>query len=414
MKHIGARQSDAAVSISKISLSALLAETTAVQALGTMAVLIIPALAPAVAGSLGVPTSHIGYQVGLVYFTAMLASVVAGTLVGRLGPCRTSQVSMVLAATGCLVASIPHVVTVMLGSLIIGSAYGLINPAASQLLIRHSPPERRNLIFSVKQTGVPLGGIAAGLIGPSVALSLGWSAALWGVAAVCILVAAVSQRGRASLDGDGNSAVRKKFSSFDTLYTVIKIKTLWWLALSSFFFSAVQLCVVAFLVALLVQDLGFSLIGAGAVLACVQVSGAVGRITWGVVADWVHDGTAVLLGLAGMMVAASAVVMLFVVDWPSWLAVGPFIILGVSAVGWNGVYLSEVARLSPPQTVSATTGAAMFFTFSGVVFGPSVFSILHSVLNSYLRSYAFLVVISLMGAFMLLKVRRSEKNPPRS
>lgn len=387
-----------------VNLPALLAETTAVQALGTMAVLAIPALAPAVAAELNVPASQIGYQVGLVYLAAMLASLVAGALVAAAGPCRTGQVSMGLNAVGCLTASIPHVGAVMAGSLMIGCAYGFINPAASELLIRHSPPERRNLIFSVKQTGVPLGGMAAGLIGPSVALAFGWSAVLWIVAAACLLAAAASQPGRESLDGDRAPVGRRVFS-LDALRTVARSKSLRWLALASFCFSAVQLCLVAFLVVLLVEDLGFDLVAAGAALAAVQVAGAAGRVLWGAVADRLRDGSAVLLGLAGIMAVASATVVIFVACWPTSWTVALFLVLGASAIGWNGVYLSEIARLSPPQSVGATTGAAMFFTFTGVVFGPAIFSMLHEVLGSYIRSYGFLAGLSIAGAAMVLAVR---------
>jgi hypothetical protein len=82
-----------------------------------------------------------------------------------------------------------------------------------------------------------------------------------------------------------------------------------------------------------------------------------------------------------------------------------FLTLGLSAVGWNGLYLSEVARLSPSEEVGATTGAAMFFTFTGVVVGPALFSIVHDAVGSYIRTYALLVAVSLAGAVMVGSVR---------
>ena len=83
------------------SLPWLLTETTIIQALGTAAVLTVPALAPAVALTLGVPSSFVGYQVGLVYLAAMLSSLVGGAVVSRWGPCRTGQTAMALTAAGC-------------------------------------------------------------------------------------------------------------------------------------------------------------------------------------------------------------------------------------------------------------------------------------------------------------------------
>src|SRR5262249_40658435 len=158
-------------------------------------------------------------------------------------------------------------------------------------------------------------------------------------------------------------------------------RKLLWLSLSSFCFAAVQLCVIAFLVALLVEELGFSLVNAGIILAAVQICGAAGRVLWGAAADKLRDGMPVLFGLGVMMSAASLAVVAFVSAWPTFLIPVPFLILGLSAAGWNGVYLSEVARHSPVHAVSATTGAAMFFTFAGVVICPPVFSLLHGVLG---------------------------------
>ena len=384
-----------------MSLPALLAETFSVQALGTMAVLTIPALAPAVAQTLGVSTVQVGYQVAVIYIAAMLGSLSAGACVATFGPSRTGQIAMLLDAAGCLVASLATIPAIVAGSLLIGCAYGLINPAASELLNRYSPPNRRNLIFSIKQTGVPA---AAGLVGPTLALAAGWHAVLWAVAAACVVVAVAAQPGRAALDARRGGAGTGTGFSLDALRGVFASAQLRWLALSSFCFSAVQLCVVAFLVALLVEDLGFDLVAAGAMLAVVQVAGAGGRVLWGLVADLLRDGLAVLLALAVVMTVAAVVVVL-APTLPLGVTLGAFVVLGLTAVAWNGVYLSEVARLSPAQGVSATTGAAMFVTFTGVLFGPTLFSALHGPVRTYTAAYALLVAISLAAAAMIAAIR---------
>ncbi|HEY0525583.1 MAG TPA: MFS transporter [Stellaceae bacterium] len=389
-------------------LGGLLVETTAVQALSTMAVLTIPAIAPKVAEAIGMPASSVGYQISVLYLAAMASSLVAGTVVGRLGPCRTSQFAMLLVALGCMIASIPYSASVAFGSFVIGVAYGFPNPAASELLSRHVPPGRRNLVFSIKQTGVPLGGMAAGLIGPSVAIAFGWQAALWLVALASVLVAAASQPMRAALDAHRDRSARSRLS-FDALRTVRRDPALLRLALSSFFFSAIQLCVIAFLVVLLVQEVGLDLVAAGMILAAVQIAGAVGRLLWGWIADRIGDGLAVLLGLAVVMAGGSAAVIAFSPSWPL-PAIGlVFVVLGLSAVGWNGVYLSEIARLSPARAVSSLTGAAMFITFSGVVISPVLFSALHAVLGSYTRSYGLLVLFGLVGAALVAGVRGKKR-----
>ncbi|HYS90946.1 MAG TPA: hypothetical protein VEN78_39025, partial [Bradyrhizobium sp.] len=87
------------------NLLGLLAETTAIQAVGTMAVLVVPTIAPKIADALAVPAGRVGFQISLLYLAAMFGSLSAATSVARLGPCRTGQVAMLLTAAGCMLAA---------------------------------------------------------------------------------------------------------------------------------------------------------------------------------------------------------------------------------------------------------------------------------------------------------------------
>lgn len=394
-------------------LAGIVASATLVQALASMAVLAVPALAPAIAAGLGVPGSVVGFQISLLYLAATLGSLFGGTLVGRLGACRTSQLCMVATAAGCLTAAVPTLPTLALGSLVIGAAYGLPNPSASHLLARHTPPARRNFVFSIKQTGVPLGGMAAGLVAPPVAVAFGWQTALVLVAAAALAVAAIEQPMRARLDRDRDPAAPLLRLPPDGLAEVIRQPPLRRLSLAAFCFSGIQLCVMGFLVVLLVEELNVDPIAAGMLLACVQAAGVVGRIVWGLVADRIADGLLVLAGLGTVMLVASAAVMMLSGSASLALMVALNLLLGLTAVGWNGVFMAEVARLSPPGRIGAITGSAMFVTFMGVMVAPAVFSMLHDLLGSYAACYGLLAVLGLTGLLASAGARRAAAGAPR-
>jgi predicted MFS family arabinose efflux permease len=235
---------------------------------------------------------------------------------------------------------------------------------------------------------------------------VGWSAPLWIIAAVGLALALAAQSHRAIFDAHRDVSAKLRGLSLAGLRAVWKNPPLLRLALASFCFAAIQLCLLAFLVVLLVEELGFDLVAAGAILAAVQVVGALGRILWGVLADRLRNGLAVLFGLALMMAAASAAIIGLTPAWPALLVVAVFQVLGVAAVGWNGVFLSEIARLSPPGAIGSTTGAAMFLTFMGVVTGPPLFSGLHALLRSYAWSYALLVLFALAAAVLIRAAQR--------
>jgi MFS family permease len=384
----------------------VLAVTIMVQANAAFAALSLAAIAPVVGRALDVPASLIGIQISLVYGGAAVSSLFSGGLVPRYGACRFSQFSMLLVAAGCALATIPTLGTLILGSMVVGVGYGMTNPSASTLLIRFAPVHRRNLIFSIKQTGVPLGGVMAGLIAPTVALAFGWWAAPATVAVLALLMAAGLETVRESWDRDREPEAPAGQSPIEGLRLVWRIPALRWLSKACFWFSLTQLCLIGFLVTLLVEDVGFSLIEAGFLLSAAQVAGAVGRVSWGWVADRVGDGLGVLVVLGLLMVLGSGLMMMLGPTWSPFAVQLIVVLLGATAVGWNGVYIAEVARLSPKGKVSTATGGSLSIIFAGVLVGPSLFAALYTSLGSYPATFVLTAMASLAGALSAVVARR--------
>lgn len=392
---------------SAATVALVLSATTTVQALLTLACLALPAVAPAVAASLGIDPSLIGLQVSIVYGGAMLTSLAGGTIVRRLGACRTSQTALLFAAAGSALATVPAVPAIAVAAVLIGLGYGLTNPAGSHLLASTGAQKNRNLIFSIRQTGVPLGGLVAGLMAPAIAVAWGWQAAVATVAVLALTVAAALQPMRSRWDADRDPLTRLRHNPLNGVGLVWRRPPLRWLSLAAFCFSIVQLCLSTFLVTMLVADVGLALVQAGAILSAVQVSGVVGRLLWGFVADRVGNGMTVLMGLAVAMAAAAALTGQLAPDWPSPAIVGVLLLFGVTAIGWNGVYLAEVARMTPIEQVGRVTGASLFFTFGGVLLGPTSFTAVYSGIGSYTTTYGLLGVLALVGLGLALLARRS-------
>ena len=79
---------------------------------------------------------------------------------------------------------------------------------------------------------------------------------------------------------------------------------------------------------------------------------------------------------------------------------------GATAIGWNGVQLSQVARHAPPGQAGAVTGASGFLTFTGVVLGPPLFAVLAGVTGSYRAGFAAFGTLSILCGLWLLVTRR--------
>src|SRR3990167_9218835 len=164
----------------------MLGITLAIQAMVSMALLTLPVMAPVVAAALGISSVYVGVYVAIVYVGAMLASLAAGAAVARFGAIRVSQAGLLACALGLALCAVNSVPVIALGALLIGIGYGPVTPASSHLLARTTPARRLSLVFSVKQTGVPLGGVLAGLIVPSLLLVTGWQGALLLVSLLCL------------------------------------------------------------------------------------------------------------------------------------------------------------------------------------------------------------------------------------
>jgi hypothetical protein len=88
-------------------------------------------------------------------------------------------------------------------------------------------------------------------------------------------------------------------------------------------------------------------------------------------------------------------------------------LFGGTAIGWNGVQLSEIARRAPPGLAGAVTGAGGFITFAGVVIGPPLFAALSAVTQGYRTGYLMMAGVSLVAATML-HLRKPTRATPAS
>ncbi|MBU0589828.1 MAG: MFS transporter [Gammaproteobacteria bacterium] len=374
----------------------------------SMALLTLPVMAPVVGSALGVSSAYVGVYVALVYAGAMLASLSAGTAVARFGAIRVSQVGLMLCALGLALCAVNSVPVIALGAVFIGMGYGPVTPASSHLLALSTPAHRMSLVFSLKQTGVPLGGVLAGVVIPGVLLVTGWQSALLLVALLCVLCAVMSQPLRAELDADRNPKSPLMLGSLaQPIRLVLRHRGLTTLAMCSFVFSATQLSLVTYLVTYLYDSLAYGLIAAGFALSVSQVAGMGGRVFWGYVADRFLGARLMLAALGGLMALCCVATALFDAAMPRALVLTILAVFGASAIGWNGVYLAEVARQAPKGQASLATGGTLAVTFLGVVLGPPVFGALSGLFGSYRAGYAALAVPALLCCVLLVRQKHS-------
>ncbi|WP_353183725.1 MFS transporter [Bosea sp. (in: a-proteobacteria)] len=382
-----------------------LSATLLVQVASSFAAAAIPLLGPILTLRWGLAPENIGYisamtSAGICWFLAC-----GGPMLDHYGPVRTLQLGLACVALGLALLAQPVAAVGLAGALLVGLGLAPNTPAGSQILMRAAPPRHRTLVFSIKQAGVPLGGAMAGLAVAPLVLAFGFSgtvAALIAVVLACALLAQIFQR---RLDRESGT-VRKRWArmflsptSFGRAARIVSAHpSLPMLTAIGVAFSITQACVTAFTATFMVTQHGRSLTEAGAYMAVLLTASTIARIFFGWVADRLGSGQSLLCALA---LGASAAILLMV-----WLAAGHplliygcMILVGATTMGWNGVHMAELARISPPELIGDVTSGASLFGFVGSVCGPLVFAFLASRTDSFAWSY--LLVAGQLGAFGL-------------
>ena len=344
---------------------------------------VLPAiLAPAIFDDLLINPSWLGVYVGIIAFVALTVQVGCGSFIIRYGSLRISQISLLSTGIGLALAT-PGFTSLMILSAVAIGASASSTPASSHLLGRYSPAQYAPLVFSIKQTAVPLGLLSAGLLGPFLTEAYDWRVALLAVAGACLAFTLALESFRAKFDKDRDESKKIHLSDFrGTVTLVLSKKPLRSLAFGCFAFVGLQATFVAFFVIYL-TDIGYSLIEAGAVFSIATAVAIPGRIFWGWMSSWLVQPRAMLGILALLMFVAAGLTSCFDASWSTWQVLLVAVLVSASVFSWHGVTLAEAARLAPSSMRGTVTGGVLSFgQFGGLVL-PLFYSLILSLTGSY-------------------------------
>ena len=385
-----------------LNLYLALGAMTVQQSFATVGRSTVPLIASAIILDLGVVPALVGVYLAIGSVAGFIATMGCGGFIVRYGALRMTQVGMVALSVGLVVTTAGWLPLFALGAFVGGLGQALSTPSSSHLLGRLSPARLAPLIFSIKQTGVPVGLMLAGIAAPALVVAGGWRMTLLVVAGACFLTVVALQPLRARFDTDRNPA--QPLSPADiraNVAGVLRDPALRRLCLAMFSFVGLQSLFTGFFVLYLVRGLGYDLERAGLVFAIAVGVAVPARVGWGWLASrFVRPAT--LLAVLGIGMAGAAV-LAAIVDpaWPTWVTVLIATAFSVTAVSWHGVLLAEVARLSPPGRIGATTGAVLAFGDAGSLVLPLLFSAALALTGGYAGGFliggALALVVGILG-----------------
>jgi nitrate/nitrite transporter NarK len=331
----------------------------------------------------------------------IVSALLSPGLIRRYGGVRTTQ-AVLLAAAGMLViaACSLGVTGLACAAIVLGSGYGAAAPASTHLLVPHTPRAIFNLVMSLRQIGVPLGGVFAALILPPLVPVLGWRGALLVELVPVFLLIIGMQVPRRAWDADRDSQVRPWGRTLLQPFILLRDRRLLRLSASCFFYSGLQLSFVAFMTVHLTTVVGFNLIRAGQMLAVYQIAGSISRPIWGWIADRYLTPMRTL-GVHGIgMTVAAALAAQFSAGWPVGGVFGVVLLAGCTAGGYTGVAYAEYAALGGTRRTEAT-GLGTALMFSGGLLLPPLFGVSVTFLGGFTPAYRAFAALVLGSAILM-------------
>ena len=351
------------------------------------------------------PSAHLDILSLSMFSTAVFAvgvvtSFLAGGLINHIGSLRMASLCAGAVVASMALAAFGSGPTLLLAGLCLGLAFGPETPSSTALLGRLVTDERRPLVFSIRQTGNQIGAICGSLALPAIAVWLApqWSYATVGACAVGGIIVFEWLRPRY----EGLTQAPPQLGMRARLALVSADRRLAALAAASMPFSGMQLALNTYFVTLGVRELGLSHLEAGAALACAQAGGLLGRLGWGFLAMRINSARLVLISLGLGMTLCAAVFGL----WGGMLGksaqYGLAAVFGLTASGWNGVFLAEVARLAPQDRIGETTGAVLTASYAGLLATPVLISIIETFVG-LAGAFAGLAIFAFGGTAALVR-----------
>ena len=252
------------------------------QAFAYFTTLVLPNMAPVVAVALNIDPHLIGYYTGVLYFFSSMGQISCGGFILRFGAVRMSQVSLTFMGLALMTGYFGALVVFAVSAAFIGLASSVSTPASSHLLARYSPPKYAPLIFSVKQTGVPVGGLMAGLLVPVLLGWMDWRGVFIVSGALCIGFALLLQpiRNRFDTDRQPKQSLKPGFI-WQTMKLVLTTPSLRDLAIGMFCFVGLQGLFGSYFVTYISETMQRPLESANYFFSIAMASAIVARILWG-------------------------------------------------------------------------------------------------------------------------------------
>jgi sugar phosphate permease len=363
----------------------------AAQAAFTAAVFSFAVLAPALADQFDVGLAALSVAIAATSGGMTLTLLGWGLLSDRVGERAVLSTGLAGAALLLGLAATADTFWLLVALVTLaGMAGAASNAATGRAVMSWFPASERGLALGIRQTSVPVGGGIGAIALPALESSFGIGAPFAALAVACASASVASLVWLREAPGFPDEEIAPHVAS------PLRDRRLWLLAGGSTMLVSVQIALTGFVVLYLHEERGLSPGKAAAVLAVINVAGAVLRIGLGTLSDRIGSRLRPLRRLSlGLALATASTAVL--TEAPDPLLIVSLIAAGALAVGWNGLSFTATAELAGRERSGAALGFQQTALGVGCMVAPLAFATLVEA-TSWSVGFGFLAVLPL-GAF---------------
>ena len=369
----------------------------------------IAPLGAVIGEDLGLTMFQIGLFPAALFLGQSLISIPSGFLSDKIGSKRMLGIITLTLSGSFYAMSLATSFDIILTLIIIaGFSYGASHPSTNRGVNHWFDKKSRGTAMGIKQMGVTVGSASAALLLLPLAVQFNWQTALIIASSILLIIGVFFYF---SYYEPVKSVQMKKEKIKISTLELFTHKKLMLITISAMLLSGSQAILNTFVVLYAYNALEISLVLSGVLLGIAEFGGALGRIGWGWLSDKVFLGKRiVILLIISMLVAIQSIIASLLPEGvPFYIVAGVIFIFGLSASGFNGIWMNVTSEIVPPSYSGRATGISITISSWGAIIFPPIFGVIIDWSASYSLGWWMIVLLMIVSLIVLVKVEKNKK-----
>lgn len=339
-----------------------------------------------------------GLLVSVVNIGPLFCMLFVGRLLDRYNEKLLITISSFLLGGSLLLTNIVNEFTGLLFVLLlVGAFYSVSQPGGSKVIIKWFSKENRGLAMGIRQAGIPIGGMLAGVLIPFLTIKYNVAYAINIIACICIIggfLFFIFYKEPYVQEKVREECI--KLSFWMQLKAVMCKKELYPIYITGICMISLQMVLVGHFIKFLVMEQSITPILAGKVFSIVFFSGMIGRVVLAAVSDLLYKGNR-STPLFIVVCISIGFILIFVISIHTitgGVLYGVSALLGFFSIGWFSLFMVEVAESASEESVGMTVSFALTLNQIAIIVAPVLFGY---IVDEKGYTYAWLCIVVLLS-----------------